>query len=402
MDDISFASRCTPESFGGEVFWENLIKLGLIKKQCPVCGCETDVAMYESKHFIPLAKCPDHGKRSGLTKGFFAEEDIREPASFINYVRMYTRRMQRSDIQFIGGFSNDLMEKFGDIVETAMIRTVDNMIQSGDIKLGGPGKVVEIDEMCLSTAKYGSGRRSEDEVWILGMVEVDAPVVTVVNTPVRLAVRAEAARKDAVRQRKRVARRRARAQALVESALTVTQNQMEVEELDEDDGVTVRPTGPSGETNQRPVVNEFLKALNSLFKQSKDGQPRKALFFPLPDRSAATLEALIEAHVKPHSMIFTDEWPSYSGLNRLGFKHYTVCHKTEFSHFYEEGVLVIRACTNRIERLWLEVRRTFAHMSVQRTLGVLNLETYRQLKFYEAEGYGNMVRLLLDIAALWR
>ena len=191
------------------------------------------------------------------------------------------------------------------------------------------------------------------------------------------------------------------AKALVESAFSVTHDQMEVEELDEDDQVTVRPTGPSAETDQRPVVNEFLKDLNCLFKQSKDGQPRKALFFQLPDRSAATLEALIDAHVKPQSMIFTDEWPSYSRLNDLGFKHYTVCHKTEFSHFYEEGVRVIRACTNHIERLWLEVRRTFAHLSVQRTLGVLNIETYRQLKFYEAEGDGNMVRLLQDIATLW-
>ena len=63
---------------------------------------------------------------------------------------------------------------------------------------------------------------------------------------------------------------------------------------------------------------------------------------------------------------------------------------------------MIRACTNHIERLWLEVRRTFAHMSTQRTLGLLNIETCRQLKFYEVEGYGNMVRLIQDIAVLWQ
>ena len=401
MDDISFAARCSPESFGGKTFFENLFKIGLIKKQCPVCGRETEVEMYKSRNFIPLAVCPEHGKRSCLGAGFFVQENIKEPASFINYVRMYTRRMHRSDIQFLGGFSNYTM-KFGDIVETAMIRTINDMIQNGDFKLGGNGKVVEVDEMCLSPAKYGRGRRPDQEFWILGLVEVDAPVVTVVNTSVRFAVRAEAQRKDAVRQRKRVSRRRAMVRAFVDSAFAVTPDQMEVEELDGDDQVTVRPTGPSAETNQRPVVNEFLKALNDLFKQSNDGQPRRALFFPLPDLSAATLERLIVANVKPESMIFTDEWPSYSCLSDLGFKHYTVCHKTEFSHFYEEGVRVIRASTNHIERLWLEVRRTTAHMTVQRTLGVLNLETYRQLKFYDAQGYGNVVRLLQDIAALWQ
>ena len=121
MDDISFASRCSPESFGGKVFWENLIKIGLVKKQCPFCGLDTEVVMYASKNYIPQAVCPVHGKRSCLGAGFFAQENIKEPASFINYVRMYTRRMHRSDIQFIGGFSNHTMVKFGDIVENAMI-----------------------------------------------------------------------------------------------------------------------------------------------------------------------------------------------------------------------------------------------------------------------------------------
>ena len=154
MDDISFASRCTPESFGGKVFWDNLIRIGLIKKQCPVCNRDAEVVMYASKNYIPIAVCPVHGKRSCLGAGFFAQENIKEPASFINYVRMYTRRMHRSDIQFLGGFSNDTMVKFGDIVETAMIRTIDHMIQNGDFKLGGDGKVVEIDEMCRSCAKF--------------------------------------------------------------------------------------------------------------------------------------------------------------------------------------------------------------------------------------------------------
>ena len=98
------------------------------------------------------------------------------------------------------------------------------------------------------------------------MVEVDAPVVTIVNTPVRQAVRAEAKRKDEARKQKRLSQRRAMATDLVESAFTVIQDQMEVEELDDDDEPTVRPTGPSGGADQRPVVNAYLTALNKLFK----------------------------------------------------------------------------------------------------------------------------------------
>ena len=81
---------------------------------------------------------------------------------------MYVRRMQRSDIQFIGGFSNDLMVRFQDVVETAMVKTIGDMVERGELMLGGEGKAVEIDEMCLTSTKYGRGRRPDQEVWVLG------------------------------------------------------------------------------------------------------------------------------------------------------------------------------------------------------------------------------------------
>ena len=40
-------------------------------------------------------------------------------------------------------------------------------------------------------------------------------------------------------------------------------------------------------------------------------------------------------------------------------------------------------------------------MSIERTLRVLNIVSYRQLKFYESKGYGNMVRLLQDMAFIY-
>ena len=233
MDDITFASRFMPESFGWKAFWDNLIKLGLVQTRCPLCGREGPVKMYPSRHFVPVVNCPVHQRRSCLGAGFFHDQVIQEPASFIAYVKMYVGGMQRSDIQFIGGFSNDQMVKFQHIVESTMIKTIDDMVERGEMMLGGEGKVVEIDEMCLTSTKYGRGRRPGEEVWVLGMVEVDAPVVKVVDVPVRMAVRAEAVRKDEARLKKRLSQRRAAASALVESAFRVTQDQMEVEELDE-------------------------------------------------------------------------------------------------------------------------------------------------------------------------
>ena len=40
-----------------------------------------------------------------------------------------------------------------------------------DIKVGGPGKIVQIDECCLRRRKYKKGRRKK-LIWLFGAVEV--------------------------------------------------------------------------------------------------------------------------------------------------------------------------------------------------------------------------------------
>ena len=41
----------------------------------------------------------------------------------------------------------------------------------------------------------------------------------------------------------------------------------------------------------------------------------------LPDASAASLHAFIEAHVEPGATIVTDVWPGYYGIDQLGYVH---------------------------------------------------------------------------------
>ena len=66
-----------------------------------------------------------------------------------------------------------------------------------------------------------------------------------------------------------------------------------------------------------------------------------------------------------------------------------------------EGTKVIRVSTNHIERLWVEVRRTLAHMTVDKTKQSLNLESYRQLRLFDKNYNPNLVRLLRDVQAMW-
>ena len=76
--------KVKPDDFGGKDFWETLFRVGLIKKECPVCHVPTEVSMYKTRNWIPQTKCPEHRGLSCLKTGFFAEMNFKEPAKLCN------------------------------------------------------------------------------------------------------------------------------------------------------------------------------------------------------------------------------------------------------------------------------------------------------------------------------
>ena len=48
-----FPLKITPELFGGKLFWDCLLDIGLLSKCCPVCGKEVPVVSYQSKISFP-------------------------------------------------------------------------------------------------------------------------------------------------------------------------------------------------------------------------------------------------------------------------------------------------------------------------------------------------------------
>ena len=390
-----FPVKITPEMFGGKLFWDCLLDIGLLSRCCPVCGLEVPIVSYKSKNHIPYTFCPVHKRRSCMSHGFFAEHKIDDPAKFVFFVGCYARRMSRVSIQTIGGFSDETMAKYRDIVEKAMLNVVDNEVRNGQMLLGGDGKVVEIDEAYLVENKNGRGRVPTKKVWVVGLVEVDAPEVQLDNGKDIEAVRVESARKEEERKKRLRKKRR----IPLGNPLDLTQAVPVQDKKDGDDGADVGVTRfvvPSDDDDSVDIVQR-LRKINRMFKQAKLNRPRKALFFMVEDRSHVTLEAIINAHVKRGSMVFTDEWPGYNGLSRLGFRHFKICHKTHFSRLVLEGRKVIRVSTNHIERLWLELRKTTAHMSLARTRETLNIESYRQLRLYDENDNDNVCRLLGDL-----
>ncbi|MGB5926167.1 MAG: IS1595 family transposase [Dehalococcoidia bacterium] len=70
----------------------------------------------------------------------------------------------------------------------------------------------------------------------------------------------------------------------------------------------------------------------------------------VPDVKSKTLVPIVKEKILPSSIVYTDEFPSYNSLRRLGYKHKRVHHQ---SKVYVMG----DAHTNTIEGFWSVVKR---------------------------------------------
>jgi transposase-like protein len=84
-------------------------------------------------------------------------------------------------------------------------------------------------------------------------------------------------------------------------------------------------------------------------------EARKLFITVVQDRTAQTLLNVIQQHVKPGSIIYTDLWKGYSKLNEeLGYSHFTVNHSL---HFKDP---ITGVDTNTIEGTWNGIKMTIA------------------------------------------
>lgn len=89
------------------------------------------------------------------------------------------------------------------------------------------------------------------------------------------------------------------------------------------------------------------------------GESGRFWMIRVPNRKAETLIPLIQANIIPGSIIISDEWRAYASLSKLGYTHQTVCHKRTFKD------PLTGACTNRIEGLWGEFRRSLPSTGIK-------------------------------------
>lgn len=79
-------------------------------------------------------------------------------------------------------------------------------------------------------------------------------------------------------------------------------------------------------------------------------QPARGFMKIVEQRNRETLLSIIQAHVRPGSIIHSDEWRAYSNLNELQYTHGTVCHKYHFVN-PETGVHTQHVYSNRIRHV---------------------------------------------------
>ena len=87
-------------------------------------------------------------------------------------------------------------------------------------------------------------------------------------------------------------------------------------------------------------------------------ESQKALLFHVPDRTRETLvHRLITTHIRPGTVIYSDQFTPYIPLNQLGYIHLSVNHSKNFVD-PDSG-----AHTNTIECMWALVKKKLKSMS---------------------------------------
>jgi transposase len=80
----------------------------------------------------------------------------------------------------------------------------------------------------------------------------------------------------------------------------------------------------------------------------------------VPDFAKSTLVPVIEAHVEKGSTVYSDELPSYGGLDGKGYEHETVHHR---SKEYVRGEVHTNTIEGYFSRLKNSIRGTHVHVS---------------------------------------
>ena len=286
--------------------------------------------------------------------------------------------------------------KYLNIIRDIVDKTMQDEYKQMEGKLGGEGKIIEIDEMIATKRKFNRGRvPPKQHVLIFGMTQRDGGPVRVEDGELYnylwqkdrfregLEIDAEAPglRPPQERRRPDDAQREQPedGSVVIDEDTRVIFVDDDEEEGTEEDVCDVDEVVDGERTGQFRFRRDMEARERALFGTQGTASPKKTVLFHVPDRKAATLVPIIERFVKPNSFVFSDKWAGYVSLNGT-FHHFIVVHNKRFVKYHFDGRDVVKITTNHIERVWVDVRKAIRGVAIEDVNRRIQEVPYRRLK----------------------
>ena len=162
-------------SYGtNEQDWDKLVELGFFPAcpTCKFCNRPLVVRTYRPRlHFSVKCTNPDCKKYTGLLDGthLWHVNNIR------NFFAAATTFVSNSKVCVLYAQTTLAAKTWADYkfrLQTTVNQTLERMKAEGRMKLGGEGKIVEVDECKLHSSKYHKGHPpASDDIWVVGVIE---------------------------------------------------------------------------------------------------------------------------------------------------------------------------------------------------------------------------------------
>ena len=138
---------------------------------CPVCpSCRARTIMIKRSGNIPFFRCTRCRKEVSIfynTLFYRSKLTLSKILLLLLYIWLH---LTQSQIFLLTGVGKHTIGFYQSCSRVIMI----NKLEMNRIKLGGPGKRIQIDEAIVRKRKYHRGRPKQ-QIWIFGMVEEDSP-----------------------------------------------------------------------------------------------------------------------------------------------------------------------------------------------------------------------------------
>ena len=165
----------TSESFGkNPAIWDSLASMGFYYARpcCPHCHLPFNTRQLREKLRFS-AQCWKCQRTTNLLEGTKLK-GIRKLRLFLHATITWVSNGKVTTMMGESGIAPKTWASFKERLQETVNETLERLAHSGDLKLGGPGKVVEVDECKLYSPKNHRGHPpAGNDIWAVGLIERD-------------------------------------------------------------------------------------------------------------------------------------------------------------------------------------------------------------------------------------